>query len=65
MISVFYQKIFISYSVITTNADSSWYETKKALHFMPHLEYIFVVGVCGGVLVKVDLGNIINHLWIQ
>ena len=37
----------------------AWYETKKALCFMPQLEYIFSVGVCGGVAGKVELGDVV------
>ena len=28
----------------------SWFETKKALYFMPQIQYIFGVGVCGAVV---------------
>ena len=37
----------------------SWYETRKAMHFMPDLLYIFLVGVCGGRLHKVSLGDVV------
>ena len=37
----------------------SWYETKKALKNLPHLRYIFAVGVCGGVKHKVKMGEVI------
>ena len=44
----------------------SWYETKKALHFMPQLKYIFAVGVCGGVSShKVMLGQVVVSKGIQ
>lgn len=44
----------------------SWFETKKALHFMPQLKYIFAVGVCGGVNpYKVELGQVIVSSGIQ
>ena len=38
---------------------SCWYETKKALHFIPQLKYVFSVGVCGGVAGKVNLGEVV------
>ena len=37
----------------------SWYETKKAFKNLPHLKYIFAVGVCGGVKRRVKLGDVI------
>ena len=37
----------------------SWYETKKALYNLPHLKYIFAVGVCGGIQGKVKMGQVI------
>ena len=37
----------------------SWYETKKALYNLPHLKYIFAVGVCGGIRGKVKMGEVI------
>ena len=37
----------------------SWYETRKALHFMPYIRYIFLVGVCGGRTGKVQLGDVV------
>ena len=40
-------------------AHSSWYETLKALHYIPSLRYIFAIGICGGVATKVDLGNVV------
>ena len=44
----------------------SWYETKKALHFMPQLKYVFAVGVCGGVgSDKVSLGQVVVSSAIQ
>ena len=32
----------------------SWFETKKALCYMPHIKYVFGVGVCGA---AVDVGS--------
>ena len=37
----------------------SWYETRKAMHFMPDLRYVFLVGVCGGRANKVSLGDVV------
>ena len=43
----------------------SYNETKKALEWLPHLKYIFAVGVCGGVKGKVDLGDVVVSDVIQ
>ena len=43
----------------------SYNETKKALELLPHLKYIFAVGVCGGVKCKVDLGDVVVSTVIQ
>jgi len=51
--------VIIQLHMSSNGVHSSWYETKKALHFMPQLKYIFAVGVCGGVPTKVDLGNVV------
>ena len=37
----------------------SWYETRKAMYFMPDLCYTFLVGVCGGRIHKVLLGDVV------
>ena len=42
----------------------SWFETKKALYFMPDLQYVFGVGVCGAATnddgtPRVSLGHIV------
>ena len=36
----------------------SWFETKKALHYMPQLEYVFGVGVCGAAVDDDGAGRI-------
>ena len=51
--------VIVQIAMSRNGPHSSWYETKKALHFMRHLEHIFAVGVCGGVPAKVNLGNVI------
>ena len=43
----------------------SYNKTKKALEWLPHLKYIFAVGVCGGVKGKVDLGTVVVSTVIQ
>ena len=43
----------------------SYNETKKALERLPHLKYIFAVGVCGGVKGRVDLGDVVVSTVIQ
>ena len=43
----------------------SYEETKKALEQFPYLEYIFAVGVCGGVKGKVNLGDVVVSTVIQ
>ena len=37
----------------------SYYETKKALSCLPNLKFIFAVGVCGGFIGKVKLGQVV------
>ena len=43
----------------------SWFETKKALHYLPKVEYVFAVGVCGAItdkdteLPRVPLGDVV------
>ena len=39
----------------------SWFQTKKALYFMPELKYVFGVGVCGAAVGKnvVPLGHVV------
>ena len=54
----------IPVAIIQTNMGSSgvygsWYETKKALKNLPHLKYIFAVGICGGVKGRVKLGEVV------
>ena len=48
--------------------NGSWFETKKALYYMPHLQYVFGVGVCGaavdddgsgGLKPRVPLGHVV------
>ena len=51
--------VIIQTGMSNNGVNCSWYETKKALHFLPHLEYIFSVGVCGGVKGKVKLCNVV------
>ena len=43
----------------------SFKQTKKSLEWLPHLKYIFAVGVCGGVKGKVDLGHVVVSTIIQ
>ena len=43
----------------------SFNETKKALKWLPHLRYIFAVGVCGGFKGKVKLGDVVVSKAIQ
>ena len=43
----------------------SYEETKKALERFPYLEYIFAVGVCGGVKGEVKLGDVVVSAVIQ
>ena len=49
--------VIIQTGMGSNGVHSCWYETKKALYFMPQLEYIFSVCVCGGVAGKVNLDN--------
>ena len=54
----------IPVAIIQTNMGSnglygSWYETKKAFYNLPHLKYIFAVGICGGVRGKVEMCEVI------
>ena len=46
-------------------AYGSWYETKKVLKNLPHLKYIFAVGICGGVRGKVEMGDVVvsEYIW--
>ena len=37
----------------------SWFETWKALQVMPYVSCVFLVGVCGGRLHKVSLGDVV------
>ena len=37
----------------------SWFETKKALYYMPHIKFVFGVGVCGAA-VDVDSSERVN-----
>ena len=37
----------------------SFAETRKALEVLPNLEYIFAIGVCGGIKGKVNLGDVV------
>jgi len=57
--------VIIQACMTSSGVNSSWYETKKALHFMPQLKYIFAVGVCGGISTKVDLGDVVVSKAIQ
>ena len=43
----------------------SYYETKKALSFLPNLKFIFAVGVCGGFIGKVKLGEVVVSKYLQ
>ena len=43
----------------------SFAETKKALEVLPNLEYIFAVGVCGGIKGKVNLGDVVVSKVLQ
>ena len=51
--------------ILQTNAGKdgrhgSFNETKKALEWLPHLKYIFAVGVCGGIKKnKIKLGDVV------
>ena len=49
----------------TNGAYGSWYETKKALYNLPHLKYIFAVGVCGGIQGEVKMGDVVvsEYIW--
>lgn len=56
--------------IIQTNMGSEgihgcFNETKKALKWLPHLKYIFAVGVCGGIKGKVKLGDVVVSKAIQ
>jgi len=57
--------VIIQTCMSSNGVNSSWYETKKALHLMPQLKYIFAVGVCGGVSTKVHLGDVVISKAIQ
>lgn len=57
--------VIIQTGMSSNGVNSSWYETKKALYFIPHLKYIFSVGVCGGVPGKVNLGTVVVSRAIQ
>ena len=37
----------------------SYNETRKALNCLPNLRFIFAVGVCGGFIGKVKLGEVV------
>ena len=43
----------------TNGVFGSWYETKKAFKNLPDLKYIFAIGICGGVMGRVNLGDVI------
>ena len=43
----------------------SWFETKKALYYMPGLKYVFGVGVCGGVLDAEDPRVPLSHVVVS
>ena len=51
--------VIIQTDMSNNGIHSAWYETKKALYYMPQLKYIFSVGVCGGVAGKVNLGDVV------
>ena len=51
--------VIVQTGMSSNGVNCSWYETKKALHFMRHLKYVFSVGVCGGVKGKVNLCDVI------
>ena len=46
-------------------AHGSLAETKKALHVLPNLKYIFAVGVCAGIKSKVKLGDVVVSQVLQ
>ena len=43
----------------------SYNETKKALSCLPNLKFIFAVGVCGGFIGKVKLGEVVVSKYLQ
>ena len=45
--------------------NGSYNETRKALSCLPNLKYIFSVGVCGGVMGKVKLGDVVVSKILQ
>ena len=52
--------VVIVQTTMGSNGDhGSYYETKKALSCLPNLKFIFAVGVCGGFIGKVKLGQVV------
>ena len=43
----------------------SWFETWKALKAMPNVSSVFLVGVCGGRINKVSLGDVVVSIAIH
>ena len=49
----------------SNNTHGSYNETKMALSSLPNLKYIFAVGVCGGFVGKVKLGEVVVSRILQ
>ena len=57
--------VIVQTTVGSDGNHGSFNETKKALSCLPNLKFIFSVGVCGGFIDKVKLGEVVVSKYLQ